>query len=75
MKYYRRKNEIYLRRKLMDLHIPKPIISELVNGKGLLNLLTVVPINEIENRAIAYIRKHFNEQSCTFFGIISSTIG
>ena len=31
------------------------------NKKGLINLLTVVPIVEIENKCIPYIRKHFDE--------------
>lgn len=28
---------------------------------GLINLLTVVPVSEIESRAIPYIRAHFDE--------------
>jgi hypothetical protein len=50
-----------IRRKLLDLRIPKDIISRLVDPEGLLNILTVIPINEIECKGIPYIRAHFDE--------------
>jgi hypothetical protein len=50
-----------IRRKLLELNVSREKISTLVDATGLLNLLTVIPIDEIENKGIPYIREHFNE--------------
>jgi hypothetical protein len=50
-----------LRRRLLEYNVGKDKISELVGQNGLINLLTVIPIAEIENKGIPYIRENFNE--------------
>ena len=50
-----------IRRKLKDLNISRDQITALVDARGLLNLLTVIPIEDIENKGIPYIREHFDE--------------
>jgi hypothetical protein len=50
-----------LRRKLLVNGIPRNVITLLMDKKGLINLLTVIPIAEIENKGIPYIRSNFNE--------------
>lgn len=50
-----------IRRKLLDLNIPREKISELMDSKGLLHLLTEIPIEDIESKGIPYIRDRFNE--------------
>ena len=40
---------------------PLTWISELVDADGLINLLTVIPIEDIENKGIHYIRDKFEE--------------
>jgi hypothetical protein len=51
-----------IRRRLLALHIARDVTTKLImNKKGSINLLTVVPIVEIENNCIQYIRKHFDE--------------
>jgi len=69
-----------IRRKLLELNVPRDKISLLVNEDGLLNLLTVIPIKDIESKGIAYIRACFNEGldrdgSSIPFGNISSILG
>jgi hypothetical protein len=54
-----------LRRKLIDLRVPKDIISRLVDPDGLINILTVIPIEDIESKGIPYIRAHFDEEGHT----------
>jgi hypothetical protein len=49
-----------LRRKMLDYGINKEAISELLATNGLLELLTVIPIAEIENRGIPFIRATYN---------------
>lgn len=36
------------KRKLGEFHIPKPLIKDLVGKNGVMNILTVVPIDEME---------------------------
>ena len=36
-----------------------------MNEKGIINLLTIIPIDEIEDIGIPYIREHFDEQEYT----------
>ena len=50
-----------LRRKLMELNVSLEKISELMCEDGLINLLTVVPLSEIVNKAIPFIRANFDE--------------
>ena len=50
-----------LRRKMLEYHISKPVISELLNSEGLMNILTVIPVAEIESKGIPYTRRTFNE--------------
>lgn len=51
-----------IRRKLLELNVTREKISELVDAKGLLNILmTVIPISDIEKKGIPYIRANFNE--------------
>lgn len=50
-----------IRRKLLDLNVPRDKISELMDSKGLLHLLTEIPIEDIESKGIPYIRQNFNE--------------
>jgi hypothetical protein len=50
-----------IRRKLIKLGIPKNMISNLVDENGLLNLLTVIPKEEIVEKGIPYIRHNFEE--------------
>jgi hypothetical protein len=50
-----------LRRKLLARGIPRDIVSNLMGSDGLINILTHCPIEEIEIKAIPYIRHHFNE--------------
>jgi len=49
------------RRKLIELLVPKYLISEFMGPNGLFELVTVVPINEIIRKCIPYIRSHFPE--------------
>jgi hypothetical protein len=49
-----------LRRRLLELHIDKDLISKLMDKDGLINLLPLVPIDDIP-RAIRFIRSKFNE--------------
>jgi hypothetical protein len=50
-----------LRRKLLELRLPKQLISAFLGPAGLINILTVVPLEEIESKAIPYIRANFDE--------------
>ena len=50
-----------IRRKLLELNVPRDKITALVDANGLLNILTVIPIEDIENKGIPYIRQKFNE--------------
>ena len=50
-----------LRRKLMELNVSLEKISELMWEDGLINLLTVLPLSEIVNKAIPFIRANFDE--------------
>ena len=45
-----------IRRKMLDYNIPKDKISFLMRSDGLLEMLTVIPISEIECKGIPYIR-------------------
>lgn len=54
-----------LRRKLLEYDIPDDLISLLMDENGLINLLTVIPIDEIESKGIPYIRAHFPEGTFT----------
>jgi hypothetical protein len=46
---------------MLEYHISKPVISELLSSEGLMNVLTVIPVTEIESKGIPYIRRTFNE--------------
>ena len=37
-------------RKQLELHVPKQILSDLLGLKGLLNILTVVPVEETDQK-------------------------
>lgn len=50
-----------LRRKMISYRIPKDVISSLMSADGLINILTHCPIEEIEVKAIPYIRERFDE--------------
>lgn len=50
-----------MRRKLLELGVPKDTISNLMNSDGLINLLTGIPIDEVEPKGIPYIRASFDE--------------
>ena len=50
-----------LRRKLLAYRIPKDMISELMSADGLINVLTHCPIEDIEVKAVPYIRDKFHE--------------
>jgi hypothetical protein len=50
-----------IRRKLLELNVPRDKISDLMDANGLINLLTTIPIEEIESKGIPYIRARFNE--------------
>jgi hypothetical protein len=45
----------------MELNVSLEKISELMCEDGLINLLTVVPLSEIVNKAIPFIRANFDE--------------
>jgi hypothetical protein len=52
----------------------------MVDANGLINILTVIPIEDIENKGIPYIRQNFNEgqktrPNLTASGIIFSPHG
>jgi hypothetical protein len=47
---------------LKRFKIPEDLVSELMNEKGLINLLTIIPIDEIEEVGIPYIRENFDEK-------------
>ena len=49
-----------LRRRLLELHIDKDLISKLMDKDGLINLLPLVPIDDV-SRAIRFIRSIFPE--------------
>jgi hypothetical protein len=49
-----------VRRRLLRLYIDKDIISRLMDKNGLINLLTVVPIDDLP-KAIRYIQSQFVE--------------
>ena len=50
-----------IRRKLVDFHIPKDLISELIGTNGVMNILTAIPIEEIIPKGIPYCRRGFDE--------------
>lgn len=50
-----------MRRKLLELGVDKDTISNLMNSNGLINILTGIPIAEVESKGIPYIRASFNE--------------
>ena len=52
-----------IKRKLVDFHIPKPLIKDLVGKNGVINILTVIPIDEIVSRGIPYCRRGFDESA------------
>jgi MULE transposase domain len=52
-----------IRRKLVDFHIPKYLISELIGTNGVVNILTGIPIEEIIPKGIPYCRRGFDESS------------
>ena len=53
-----------IRRKLVkQFHIPLNMVSELMDGNGLINLLNIIPVNEIIVKGIPYIRAHFDEKT------------
>ena len=52
-----------LRRKMLDLRIPKEVVHQLIGVEGcLMDILTVIPIEEIIPKGIPYIRANFNER-------------
>ena len=50
-----------VRRKLLEFGIPKELISLLMDENGLINILTVIPVEEIVPKGIPFIRAHFDE--------------
>jgi hypothetical protein len=54
-----------LRRKMIDLHIPRQLISKLVNKDGLINILSHIPETEIISKGIPFIRHYFDEGEYT----------
>ena len=50
-----------VRRKLIELNVSREKITALVDSQGLLNLLAVIPIEDIENKGIPFIRHKFDE--------------
>jgi hypothetical protein len=51
-----------IRQKMMDCNIPKNLISEMIGSGGLLEVLTVIPIGEIETKGIPYVRSKCKEE-------------
>ena len=49
-----------LRRKLKQFNINSAMISELMDGHGLINLLPEIPISDIESKGIPYIRSTYD---------------
>ena len=52
-----------IKRKLVDFHIPKHLIRMLIGTDGVMNILTVIPIEEILTKGIPYCRCGFDESS------------
>ena len=52
-----------IRRKLLEFHIPKNLIRLLIGTDGIMNVLTVIPIEEIVTKGIPYCRCGFDESS------------
>jgi hypothetical protein len=50
-----------LRRKLLEYGIPKNLIHDLLGSEGPMELLTVIPIDEIVTKGIPYVRCKINE--------------
>ena len=50
-----------IRRKLISHHIPEQTVSKFVGKRGPLELLCVIPINEIMVKGISYVRKITDE--------------
>jgi hypothetical protein len=50
-----------IRRQLEALHIDRELINQLTHAEGLLGMLTVIPVKEIESKGIPYIRSVFPE--------------
>jgi hypothetical protein len=50
-----------IRKKLINLNVRTDVVSNLVDSNGLLQILTQIPISEIENRGIPYVRSNFDE--------------
>ena len=69
-----------IRRKLIkNFHIPADMVSELMDENGLINILNVIPVDEIVVKGIPCIRSHFDEKAYgpqfDLFGIILSKHG
>ena len=45
------------------MNVPVPRIQQLVGKDGLINLLTVIPPDEIVTKGIPYIREKFDESN------------
>jgi len=50
-----------IQRKLLDRHISKETISQLMDNDGPINVLTVIPINKIVTKGVPYVRSKTNE--------------
>jgi hypothetical protein len=53
-----------IRRKAKDFHLSKEMISHLIGQNGIMNILTVIPVQEILSKGIPYYRSRTNESSC-----------
>jgi hypothetical protein len=52
-----------IRRKALEFHIPKELISHLIGQNGIMNILTVIPVEEILSKGIPYCRSRTIETS------------
>ena len=54
-----------IRRKLLSFHTPLHIIHQMIGKNGVMNILTVTPVNEIITKGIPYCRSKINETGHT----------
>lgn len=54
-----------LRKKLLDLGVDKVVVSSFIGAEGPINILSLIPIEEIEEYGIPFIRSVFNEGQYT----------
>ena len=50
-----------IRRKLLSFHVPLNIIHQMIGKNGFMNILTVIPVDEIISKGIPYVRSKIDE--------------